>query len=108
MTNEVYRRPPTNAKRRGVRQSSAAFGFGYAVESGRGLPQSKIWRRVDDPLNEACWVEWVDWVDSAPQISTGLGGGKGREIQGFCGVDGLRGPEVFLIPVLAAGGWIRE
>jgi hypothetical protein len=42
------------------------------------------------------------------QISTGLGGGKGREIQGFCGVDGLRGPEVFLIPVLAAGGWIRE
>ena len=56
---------------------------------------------VEDPVD-------YRYCGSDHQISTGLGGGKGREIQGFCGVDGLRGPEVFLIPVLAAGGWIRE
>ena len=40
-----FQKPSEMPKGFGVRQSSGAMGRGYAVESGRGLPQSKTQAR---------------------------------------------------------------
>src|SRR5262249_9442862 len=59
--------------RRGLRQSSAAFGGGCEVTSARGLTQSKTWRRVGRFMAR----EWVihAWAATAmADSSIGRGG----------------------------------